>query len=54
MLHLQLSRSLGEHDALSRDEKIELSNQLWVHFLNTKFLNEGLLSTDFRCSFFLF
>jgi len=48
MLHLQLSRSLGEHDALSRDEKIELSNQLWVHFLNTKFLNEGLLSTDFR------
>jgi len=48
LLHLQLSRSLGEHDALSRTEKIELSNQLWVHFLNTRFLNEGLLSTDFR------
>ena len=51
LLHLQLSRNLGRHESLDRQAKIQLSDQLWRHYENTKFLNEGLLPTDFRYTF---
>lgn len=53
MLHIQLNRFLGQHDCLSKEQKIELSQQLWGHYLRTKSLNVGLLATDFRYSFIL-
>ncbi|EFX68033.1 hypothetical protein DAPPUDRAFT_203413 [Daphnia pulex] len=48
LLHIQLNRFLGQHDLLSKEEKIELSQKLWGHYLRTKSLNAGLLATDFR------
>ncbi|XP_046462363.1 N-alpha-acetyltransferase 25, NatB auxiliary subunit-like [Daphnia pulex] len=48
LLHIQLNRFLGQHDLLNKEEKIELSQKLWGHYLQTKSLNAGLLATDFR------
>lgn len=48
LLQIQLNRFLGQHDLLSKEEKIQLSRELWGHYLRTKFLNAGLLVTDFR------
>ena len=47
-MHIQLNRFLGQHNILSKEQKIELSQQLWNHYLRTRSLNVGLLATDFR------
>ncbi|KZS15079.1 Phagocyte signaling-impaired protein [Daphnia magna] len=48
LLQLQLTRFLGQHDLLGKEEKTLLSRELWDHYLRTKFLNAGLLTTDIR------
>ncbi len=48
LLHIQLGRYLGRHELLSKEEKVRLADSLWVHYEATRFLNDGLLPTDFR------